>query len=564
MKTVSIYSFILVFTLLAGCSESFLEEVPQGELSEDQLVNSEEGVEALIIAAYSTLNGQIGDGTGAFNAPASNWTFGDVVSDDAYKGGGGVGDQNNMHLMEIFSTNPGVLDLERKWVAMYEGVSRTNAAIRAVQNFEGWDQTQKNARIAELRLLRGHFYFDLKKIYNLVPYIDETLVTSDELRAVSNRELTSEQLWGRIEDDFLFARDNLPDIQDEAGRATKGAANAYLAKAYVFQQKWTEALVATDLVIDSPAGYRLLDNFVNVFEPEFQNSEESVFSIQYSINDGGQIAGGNAPGANSSIGDRLINPGGPHFAIRGFLRPTQNMVNAYKTDENGVPLLDTFNDADLLGSDNVDPRLDHTIGRPGIPYLGLPTLYEESWARDPDIYGPYSPKKRVVPFTKPEFTLTVWPYTHAMNYMVIRFADVLLWKAEALIETGNLEEARMLVNQVRRRAASGQVVTTLDGANPAANYVVSEYTTPWTDVETARKALRMERRLELAHEGHRFFDLVRWGVADEVMNEYIAVEQNKRSYLAGAMFQEGKHEYFPIPQNQVDLSNGALVQNPGY
>ena len=563
MKTYVNICIVALLATLMGCSD-FLEEVPQGQLSEEQLVNSEEGVEALVVAAYSTLNGQIGESTGAFNAPASNFTFGDIVSDDAYKGGGGVGDQNNMHLMEIFATNPGVLDLERKWVAMYEGISRCNAAIRAVENFEGWDDVRKNTRLGELRLLRGHFYFDLKKIYNLVPYVDETQVTSDELRAVSNRDLSSDQLWSRIEDDFIFARDNLPDVQEETGRATRGAANAYLAKAYVFQQKWADAITATDAVINSPAGYGLLSNFVNVFEPEFENSEESIFSIQYSINDGGQIAGGNAPGANSSIGDRLINPGGPHFAIRGFLRPTQNMVNAFKTDANGLPLLDTFNDADLSLNDNVDPRLDHSIGRPGIPYLGLPTVYDESWARDPDVYGPYSPKKRVVPFTKPDFTLTVWPYTHAMNFVLIRYAEVLLWKAEALIETGDLEGARQLVNQVRRRAASGEVVMTLDGGTPAANYFVDEYMTAWTDVETARAALRMERRLELAHEGHRFFDLVRWGIAPEVMNEYITGETSLRSYLAGAQFVEGKHEYFPIPQNQIDLSNGSLIQNPGY
>ena len=563
MKTIYHISLVALLALVTGCSD-FLEVDPQGQLSESQLVNSEEGVEALVIAAYSTLNGQIGDATGAFNAPASNWTFGDVVSDDAYKGGGGVGDQNNMHLMEIFATNAGILDLERKWVALYEGVSRTNAAIRAVQNFEGWDQQTKNLRLGELRFLRGHFYFDLKKIYNSVPYIDETFISSDELRSVSNQDLTDEQLWQKIEEDFIFARDNLPDVQPDAGRITRGAANAYLAKAYVFQQKWSETLTATEAVMMSPAGYALLPNFVNVFEPEFQNSEESIFAIQYSINDGGQIAGGNAPGANSSIGDRLINPGGPHFAIRGFLRPTQNMVNAYKTDANGLPLLDTFNDADLTDQDNVDPRLDHTIGRPGIPYQGLPTLYDESWARDPDVYGPYSPKKRVVPFSKPEFTLTVWPYTHAMNYIVIRYADVLLWRAEALVETGQLEEARLLVNQVRTRTATGDVVMSLDGSEPAANYLVSEYTSAWSDIEVARAAVRMERRLELAHEGHRFFDLVRWGIAEEVMNTYIMEEQDIRSYLLGAQFEDPTHRYFPIPQNQIDLSNGVLVQNPGY
>lgn len=558
MKTIyKLIAFIVIITF--GACDEFLEELPQGSLSEEQLVNSEEGVEALVIAAYSTLNGQIDNASNAFNSPATNWSFGDVVADDAYKGGGGVGDQNNIHLMEIFSTNAGIIDLERKWLASYEGVSRTNAAIRAIRDFEGWEQSQKDLRVAEMRLLRGHFYFDLKKIYNLIPFIDESLITSEEIRAVSNRELTSDELWAKIEEDFIFARNTLPDVQEQVGRATKGSANAYLAKTYIFQEKWEAAIDAADLVINSPAGYGLLTNFLNVFEPEFNNSEESVFAVQYSINDG---AGNN--GYNGSIGDRLINPGGPFFAIRGFLRPTQNLINAYKTDANGLPLFDTFNNADLTDTDPVDPRLDHTVGRPGIPYLELPEVYDASWARDPDVYGPYSPKKRVVPFTKPEFTLTIWPFSHAMNYMVIRFADVLLWKAEALIETEGLEEARAIINQVRRRARDGEMVMKLDGSGPAANYFMDEYTTMWTDVDLARTALRFERRLEFAHEGHRFFDLVRWDVAEEVMNAYIAVEKSKRTYLSEAQFQAGKHEYFPIPRNQIDLSGGLLEQNPGY
>lgn len=557
MKTMyKIVAFMVIIVL--GACDDFLEEVPQGSLSEEQLLASEEGIEALVIAAYSTLNGQIDNASNAFNSPATNWSFGDVVADDAYKGGGGVGDQSNIHLMEIFSTNAGIIDLERKWLACYEGVSRANTAIRAIMEFDEWGQEQKDQRVAEMRLLRGHFYFDLKKIYNLVPYVDESLITPEEIRGASNRDLSSDELWERIEEDFIFARNTLPHVQEQVGRATKGAANSYLAKAYIFQEKWNEAIEAADLVINSPAGYQLLENFVNVFEPEFNNREESVFAIQYSINDG---AGTN--GYNGSIGDRLINPGGP-FAIRGFLRPTQNLINAYKTDAGGLPLFDTFNNADLADTDFVDPRLDHTVGRPGIPYLGLPEVYDASWARELDVYGPYSPKKRVVPFTKPEFTLTIWPFSHAMNYVVIRHADVLLWKAEALIETGQLEEARAIINQVRRRARDGEMVMKLDGSGPAANYFVEEYTTAWTDANLARSALRFERRLEFAHEGHRFFDLVRWGIAEEVMNEYIEVEKTKRTYLSTARFQGGKHEYFPIPRNQIDLSGGLLEQNPGF
>lgn len=544
--------------LFSACNEDFLNEVPQGVLSEVQLVNSVEGVEALVIAAYSVLNGQIDNTSQWYHAPASNWVFGDVASDDAYKGGGGVADGPNIHEIEVFLTASNNFSTEQKWKALYEGIARCNAAMRAIQNFKGWDDAKKKLRLGEMRLLRGHYYFDLKKIYNLFPYVDETPRTSEDYKKISNREFSSEQLWQKIEEDFKYARDVLPDTQPQIGRVTKGAANAYLAKVYIFQKKWQETVDACNLVISSPYGYTLLKNFNDVFLPQNDNSKEIVFNVQYSINDG---AANN--GYNGSIGDRLINPGGPYFFIRGFLRPSQNMVNAYKTDSLGLPLLNTFNNVDLKNTDAIDPRLDHTIGRPGIPYLDLPTVYEVSWARESNVYGSYSAKKRVVSTTSP-LTLTVNPWTHAMNFAYIRFADVLLWKAEALVELGKLEEARPIVNQIRRRARDGAYVQKIDRSGAAANYKMDEYKSLWTDQQLARNAVRFERRLELAHEGHRFFDLVRWGSAPAVINEYARVEKTKRTYLSAKQFKADKHEYYPIPQSQIDLTGGLLKQNTGY
>jgi len=549
---------VVALVLTVSCSSDFLEKHPYGELSEEQIAQ-EENLERLIFGAYSILNGQIDNASNAFNSPASNWSFGDVVSDDAYKGGGGTGDQNNIHLMEIYNTNPAIVDIERKWKALYEGVRRSNLAIRILNQSEDISEELRNQRIAEMKFLRGHFYFELKKIYNRIPYLDESAVTLTDFE-VSNTALAEDELWAKIEADFNDAYNELPATQPDnsKGRPTKYAAMAYMAKVYLFRGEWSKVITAVDDVIDN-GGYDLMDNFEEVFLPENDNGSEIVFSIQQSINDG-------VPSNyNGSIGDRLLPPGGPRYPGYGFLRPTQNLVNAFMTDANGLP---TSTGDDLQITDNADPRIDFTLGRPGIPYKDLGILYEADWARDLATYGPYGPKKRLLSANS-EHYLAVWPYVNALNYYVIRFSDVLLWKAEALIETDDYEGGKDIINQIRRRARDGDMVMTLDGTTTAGNYVIDEYPS-FSTYEEAIAALRTERRLELAHEGHRFFDLVRWGIADEVLNNYIAEEQTISPYLSGVSFQSGKNEYFPLPQSQIDLGgkdeNGEplITQNPGY
>ena len=359
------------------------------------------------------------------------------------------------------------------------------------------------------------------------------------------------EVWTKIEEDFIAAAAVLPNTQSEPGRPTKWAAKSYLAKTYLYQKKWSLANTAIDEVIGSGA-YSLEPNFNEVFLPENDNGSEVVFSIQYSINDGGQN------GYNGSIGDRLMPPGGPRYPAYGFLKPTQNLVNFHKTDVGGLPAL---SNADLTGADTVDPRLDITIGRPGIPYKDLEILYEASWARDVATYGPYAPKKRVISANHPEY-LPFWPYVTSANYLVIRYADVLLWKAEASIELGNLDDGRTYINLVRNRAKTGNYIKDLTGTADAGNYLIETYNTPFSDYPEAITALRAERRIEMAHEGHRFFDLVRWGIAADVINSYISKEKDARGYLVSAAFIAGKHEYMPIPQSQIDA--GKSTQNPGY
>ncbi|GAB3646083.1 RagB/SusD family nutrient uptake outer membrane protein [Echinicola sediminis] len=547
----SVQSLLVGSVLSLTACENYLEEVPYGEVAPSEMTKTE-NIERAIIASYSILNGQFDGASSAFNSPASNWSFGDAISDDAYKGGGGTGDQNQIHQLEIFNTNPSITDVNRKWMALYEGVKRSNYALNLLLASEDFDPEHKKTREGELRFLRGHYYFELKKIYFNVPYIDETATAVSDYY-VGNKELTDEELWGKIEADFNMAYDLLPEDQADAGRPNKFTAKAYLAKTFIFQHKYQEALSAANEVINS-GKFDLLTNFHEVFLPENDNSPEIIFAVQHTVNDG------QASNYNGSIGDRLTAPGGPYYPQYGFHRPSNNLINSFETNALGLPVTGDK----LVAGDYIDPRLDHTVGRPGIPYLDLPVEYEASWARDQATYGPNGPKKRIVSALS-NFQVQAWPYVSALNYYIIRYADLLLWKAEAQVELGDLEGARATVNLVRKRAANSSVVTKLESEEQADNYAIAAYATPWTNQQDARDRVRLERRLELAMEGHRFFDIVRWGIAAETMNNYFAEEKLIRSHLTNGRFVKGKHEYFPLPQTYLDIMDPADVeQNPNY
>lgn len=572
----------LVGVVLFNCSDTFLDRPPQGALDETSL-KSEKGVNALLVSAYSALDGWTDSwGAGApWPQAGSNWIFGDVTGGDAYKGSD-PGDQAEIVPIEKHQGLPTNGYFNSKWLTVYNGVARTNATLNLLSTLTDAQISAANkGKIeAESRFLRAHFHFEAKKMWNMVPYIDDVIAKAGGSNPAAFKVENNVDIWPKIEEDMKFAADNLPATMGEVGRANKWAAKAYLAKIYMFQNKMALAKPILDDVIANGVTadgrkYGLHANFHDNFNAETKNGIESVFAMQASVNDG------DADGQNGNWGDILNFPytGGPGQCC-GFDQPSQNLVNAYKTSATGLPLLDTFNDADVTNDQGIastaaftpyagtlDPRLDWTVGRRGIPYLDWGKHPGAAWIRDQAYAGPYSPIKRVFyqSQSKSLSTSTGWAQgPNANNYTLIRFAEVLLWRAEIAASEGNEPTTRNLVNQIRNRAKTGKKVK--DGTADAANYSVESYTT--IAAADLVKVVRFERRLELAMEGHRFFDLVRWGVADQVMNVYFATEGNKRGYLKGSTFVKGKNEYFPIPQDQIiqsSISNApTLKQNPGY
>ena len=575
MKKIIITSSAILLSILSGCSDAFLDVAPKAALSNSALQNSQ-GVNSLLVGAYALLDGwATADGAyRSYQVGADNWVYGSVASDDAYKGTI-AGDQPPISLIEQGNIASDNIYFRGKWRGMYDGIARTNDVLQILPKVSDITDAQRQQIIAEARFLRGHFHFELKKMYNMVPYIDETIYNPNDLE--STKLPNSEDIWPKIVLDLQSAYDALPTKQTQPGRPTKWAAGATLAKAYLFQQKYTEAKTLLEAIVAS-GQYTLTAKYHDNFKAVTNNNSESIFEVQYSVNDG-------APGGeNGNIGSTLNYPygGGGVTTCCGFFQPSQNLVNAFKTDATGLPLLDTFNDTDVTNDQGidatapftpytgtVDPRLDWTVGRRSIPYLDWGPHPGKSFVRDQAYGGPYSPKKHVM-YRSDVGTNTFAgnPRLNANNYRMIRYSHVLLWLAEIEVELGNLDVARGYVNQIRTRAANpAGFVKNPDGSD-AANYVIGTYDTPWPDQATARKAVQFEQRLEFGMEGHRRFDLVRWGIADQTLNAYYLVEGTKRSYLNGVLFVKGKHEYFPIPIQEIlnSQKNGqaTLTQNPGY
>lgn len=573
MKRILLSIFCL--TLATACSDKFLDVQPKAALAVTALQNKA-GVNSLLIGAYALLDGWATP-EGAYRSyqvGADNWVYGSVASDDAYKGTI-AGDQPAISLIEQMQIQSDNVYFRGKWRGMYDGIARANDVLQTLPKAADMTDAERQQVTAEARFLRGHYHFELLKMYKKVPYIDEKVYDPNNLE--STKLTNTADIWPNVVADIKAAYDVLPAKQTQPGRPTKWAAAAELAKAYLYQQRWADAKPLLEAIVAS-GQYRLVDRYHDNFRAVTNNNAESIFEIQYSVNDGA------SGGENGNAGSTLNYPygGGGVTTCCGFFQPSQNLVNAFKTNENGLPLLDSFNASDVPSDQNIestaaftpyagplDPRLDHTVGRRGIPYLDWGVHSGKAYVRDQAYGGPYSPKKHVM-YRSDVGTNTFAgnPRLNANNYRLIRYSHVLLWLAEIETEIGDLDKARGYVNQIRKRAANPDgFVKTSDG-KAAANYVIGTYDAAWTSKDVARKAVQFEERLEFGMEGHRRFDLVRWGIADQTMNAYYATEANKRTYLKGVTFVKGKHEYFPIPiQEILNSKKGTeetLTQNSGY
>ena len=575
-----------ILLLGSACSKNFLDKAPQGNaITADKLTNAA-GVQSLLVGAYHDLTGM--DLTSTWWSTAgTNWIWGDITSGDTYVGGtgggglpAGVPDALNI---QNYQAIPTTSFLDAKWTADYDGVARANAVIIAANQATGMTATQQAEAIAEARFLRGHFHFDLKKMWNNVPYVDEAVTNFNNLSNTTS-------IWPQIEADFRFAYNTLPVKQPLPGQANKWAAACYIAKCYMFEQNYTAARALLDTIITNGANsqgvaYALTACYHDNFDAATENNSESVLQIEFSV-DQASIPD------NANVGETGVSPvfyQASDVYYGYWKQPSFNLVNAFKTDVNGLPMLDasgndTSNVTNMKNDDGipssspfvpyqgtVDPRLDWSVGRRGVPFLDWGVDPGQSWIYDQTFGGPYLNIKNM--YKQSELGIAYNPYigydyegNGAVNYNIIRFADVLLWAAECEVEVGSLEQARTYVNMVRQRALSG-CTETIDNSTgfPSANYKVGLYNSTWTDQNYARNAVRFERRLEFAQEGQRFFDLVRWGIADTYLNAYETIEQTRGvgSVLSGAIFTKGKNEYFPIPQQEIILDS-KLQQNPGY
>ncbi|MEQ8421532.1 MAG: RagB/SusD family nutrient uptake outer membrane protein [Arenibacter algicola] len=570
---------VLVSFLFVSCDKDFLEYEPEGVLSNENVATAE-NAESLVVAAYA------GIANDEMIGPLTHqWVYGSVRSDDAYKGGGGRSDVDVVDRYEQYNlTIPDFGDwmAPRTWTNYYKAISRANFALTVINDIPDAEYANKTLRQAELRFLRAHSHFMLKLLFKKIPYIIEGL-SQEETAAISN-DVSNDELWNTIAEDFIFAYNNLPQSQDEVGRADRNAAAAYMAKLRLYQayeqndQHQVTAINPARLqeVIDyaDEVTAGLEADYGNNFLDGFDNGPESIWAAQFSINDGTKVSRVSfVTGLNSPHGSAL-------YGCCGFHLASQNMVNAFRTDAAGLPLLDTFNDADIFTTLNgdgtvtpavgltVDPRLDHTVGIPGRPFKYRNTVnttgdmvYNFSWARDPGVYGYFGNMKEQ---QAPDCSCYVkeGPFVGtSKNVDFIRYADVLLFKAEALIQLDRWDEALPLINQVRARAAVSTQRQIDAGATDI--YNIQQYTT-FPDKDYAWKALKFERRLEFGMEGPRFFDLVRWGEAATVLNAYLAEEKTKRDFLSSAVFTAGRDEYYPIPQREIDFTGGLYTQNPGY
>ena len=572
-KIFNILFSALVICGLASCTKFLEEHVPQATLSDEQ-AKSPENAEAMVVSAYAIFTT-----AEDINSSFSMWNF-DVRSDDAYKGGNDSSDGDVFHQLEIqqgvLSTNWNLNDI---WVRLYNSLSRVNSAIALLNETDEASFPLKSQRLAEMKFLRAYGHFLLKRLFKYIPFVVNENLTYEEYNNLSNRTYTNDEGWQLIIDDLMEAYNTLPTVQADKGRPTKAAAAAFLTKVYLYKayhQDDVNSHQVTEIntedlnkVIEFSApelyaGYGLEDDIHNNFRPEeqYENGKESLWAIQYSRNDGSTY--GNL---NWSYG--LIPPSITGVTDGGcdFYKPSQNLVNAYRTGADGLPLLDSFNAKDYdMATDNADPRLFLTVGMPGLPYMfnkAFMMAKTSIWSRSNGRYGYYvSLKQNVDPALVDNYLIKGSYWASSMNRIAFRYADVLLERAEAYAQLGKADEAVALVNEIRTRAKGSLQMIASYPTTYGVKIYITNYSGSYTK-EQAVKMVKMERRLELGMECERFFDLVRWGEAEQVLNKYYAEEIDNCTFYQDAHFTANQGEYLPIPAVQMAAANGHYTQNIG-
>lgn len=537
------YSALALATLsLSSCNDWLTEETP-GTTKVSEFFTSLSTAEAVVNAAYVPMTWEFG------TTYYPEWYFGDIVSDDALKGGQDINDGADLRELENFKANSDNEILLGYYRAQWQGIQRANLAIDEIpttrietEGTEADKQAKYRDRyLGEAYFLRGYYYFRLARMFGGMPLIDYVIKSSNQW--AQTRSTMDETLNFAIEDfkraeNLLWEKDKYSN--EELGRATKGAAQAMLLKANLYradylrnagneteaQKYFAEAAKWGKEVIKSTQ-YSLWPNYLDNFRLANENGRESVFEIQYTEEATSDYGGeGYTRGTMTTILQRSRSSAFGE-AGWGYDRPTQNLYNEYEAG---------------------DARRDETILVPTDEQIETPA--QEIYCGDRMLNRKYA-------MYNDGANGGIYKLAHATrspkNNIQIRYADVLLMYAEACCESGDLPSAKSALKEVRDRAGLSQFPYTA---------VIQGKTVTFNDnQDDLRKAIRHERRVELAMEGHRWFDITRWGIAKETMDTYMAGETKEAKELYGT-FQKGKHELFPIPSKEIDLS--GIEQNPNW
>jgi hypothetical protein len=589
-KTIKLLSLTLLLgslLMIYSCSDEFLTKEPPG-VAAGSVMKTPEGMETLVVSVYERMVGQ----QSMFGAAmGSDWTYAGGCSDDAYKGTS-AGDQSNYNLIERYEALPNNPYMENRWNACYDGVARANVTLEFLWETQAGPTPLPAARATEmegeLKFLRAWFHFQATKIFEKIPYIKTTVELGD---LAPDKVPNTDEGWDQIEADLQYAIDNLPEtkINGEVGRADKWAAMAYKAQAHMYQNELGQAKTLLDQIITS-GKFSLAPEFSWNFDMTHENNSESIFELQCHTT-------GTAHSAVHGSGCNFHQKGPASCGGWGFYQPSQWLFEAFQVDNDGLPKLDVADRVALasdmgVGSGDdftptqelLDPRVDWIIARRGVDFLGWGIHPGNDWIREQPNGGPYMSK--IFMHKKEEQGLNAYGtgFYNGKNFRMLRYASILLWRAECAVADNQLDLARTYVNMVRERAKNSTPVMGLctstsnlgsdpvvDWDQPAANYLVETYPDvagayPFDNAANAMLAIQEETRLEFATQNHRFFDLRRWGIIAPTLNAYIAHDKNVRSFLATGtvVFNAAEDDYWPIPQSQIDLQKGVLTQDAAY